>query len=192
MGTRPAAAWAPPCASTRGAPWLVAALACPRPPLDLIERTLGPCVPAAQSSIPKAWTEFDEVGRLKDSGYRDRVVDVAGEGRPGRGRARPGEKVTSKADQPRHAGLGTSSKQAPPALPHPHVLTCIAHKHLAATRGDVQVHAPAAGPQRLLGRQVGRLNILENPAASPCAVAGRVATCKHRSRGRRVTHARMR
>eukprot|EP00877_Chromochloris_zofingiensis_P010826 jgi/Chrzof1/5998/Cz17g00050.t1 len=32
-----------------------------------------------QSSIPKAWTEFDEEGRLKDTGYRDRVVDVAEE-----------------------------------------------------------------------------------------------------------------
>lgn len=32
-----------------------------------------------QSSIPKAWTEFDEPGRLKPSSYRDRVVDVAEE-----------------------------------------------------------------------------------------------------------------
>eukprot|EP00877_Chromochloris_zofingiensis_P004920 jgi/Chrzof1/14429/Cz09g02170.t1 len=32
-----------------------------------------------QSSIPKAWTEFDEEGRLKDNAYRDRVVDVAEE-----------------------------------------------------------------------------------------------------------------
>lgn len=32
-----------------------------------------------QSSIPKAWTEFDELGRLKDSPYRHRVVDVAEE-----------------------------------------------------------------------------------------------------------------
>lgn len=29
-----------------------------------------------QSSVPKAWLEFDEDGRLKDSPYRDRVVDV--------------------------------------------------------------------------------------------------------------------
>lgn len=29
-----------------------------------------------QSSVPKAWLEFDEDGRLKDSAYRDRVVDV--------------------------------------------------------------------------------------------------------------------
>jgi hypothetical protein len=35
-----------------------------------------------QSSIPKAWTEFDELGRLKDSPYRHRVVDVAGAGFP--------------------------------------------------------------------------------------------------------------
>ncbi|GAA5816164.1 hypothetical protein MFLAVUS_009690 [Mucor flavus] len=32
-----------------------------------------------QSSIPKAWTEFDENDRLKMSGYRDRVIDVAEE-----------------------------------------------------------------------------------------------------------------
>ncbi|KAI8072355.1 NADPH-dependent FMN reductase [Gongronella butleri] len=32
-----------------------------------------------QSSIPKAWTEFDEQDRLKPSSYRDRVVDVAEE-----------------------------------------------------------------------------------------------------------------
>lgn len=32
-----------------------------------------------QSSVPKAWTEFDEKGRMKPSGFRDRVVDVAEE-----------------------------------------------------------------------------------------------------------------
>jgi len=32
-----------------------------------------------QSSVPKAWTEFDEKGRMKPSGYRDRVVDVCEE-----------------------------------------------------------------------------------------------------------------
>ncbi|KAK9831537.1 hypothetical protein WJX81_006824 [Elliptochloris bilobata] len=32
-----------------------------------------------QSSVPKAWTEFDEAGRMKASSYRDRVVDVAEE-----------------------------------------------------------------------------------------------------------------
>ncbi|CAO3639533.1 unnamed protein product [Cunninghamella echinulata] len=32
-----------------------------------------------QSSIPKAWTEFDDQDRLKPSSYRDRVVDVAEE-----------------------------------------------------------------------------------------------------------------
>lgn len=32
-----------------------------------------------QSSVPKAWTEFDSNGRMKASGYRDRVVDVAEE-----------------------------------------------------------------------------------------------------------------
>ncbi len=29
-----------------------------------------------QSSVPKAWQEFHEDGRMKDSPYRDRVVDV--------------------------------------------------------------------------------------------------------------------
>jgi len=29
-----------------------------------------------QSSVPKAWTEFDPVGRMKPSSLRDRVVDV--------------------------------------------------------------------------------------------------------------------
>ena len=32
-----------------------------------------------QSSIPKAWTQFDGDGRLKDTGFRERVVDVAEE-----------------------------------------------------------------------------------------------------------------
>ncbi|KAH8548405.1 NADPH-dependent FMN reductase [Umbelopsis sp. PMI_123] len=32
-----------------------------------------------QSSVPKAWTEFDSDGRMKDSSLRDRVVDVAEE-----------------------------------------------------------------------------------------------------------------
>ena len=32
-----------------------------------------------QSSVPKAWTEFDADGRMKQSSYRDRVVDVAEE-----------------------------------------------------------------------------------------------------------------
>ncbi len=29
-----------------------------------------------QSSVPKAWSEFDEAGRMKPSAYYDRVVDV--------------------------------------------------------------------------------------------------------------------
>jgi arsenical resistance protein ArsH len=29
-----------------------------------------------QSSVPMAWQEFDDDGRMKDSAYRDRVVDV--------------------------------------------------------------------------------------------------------------------
>jgi arsenic resistance protein ArsH len=32
-----------------------------------------------QSSVPKAWQEFDDNGRMKDSSYRERVVDVAEE-----------------------------------------------------------------------------------------------------------------
>ena len=34
-----------------------------------------PCT-TNQSSIAKAWKEFDEHGRLKPSDFRDRVVDV--------------------------------------------------------------------------------------------------------------------
>ena len=37
-----------------------------------------PCV-VNQSSVPKAWQEFDDDGRMKDSPLRDRVVDVAEE-----------------------------------------------------------------------------------------------------------------
>jgi arsenic resistance protein ArsH len=29
-----------------------------------------------QSSVPKAYEQFDEAGRMKDSSYRDRVIDV--------------------------------------------------------------------------------------------------------------------
>ena len=29
-----------------------------------------------QSSVPKAWQQFDEAGRMKPSPYNDRVVDV--------------------------------------------------------------------------------------------------------------------
>jgi arsenic resistance protein ArsH len=32
-----------------------------------------------QSSIAKAWQEFDDNGRMKDSSFRERVVDVAEE-----------------------------------------------------------------------------------------------------------------
>ncbi len=32
-----------------------------------------------QSSVPQAWNEFDEAGRMKPSSYRDRVVDVCEE-----------------------------------------------------------------------------------------------------------------
>lgn len=34
-----------------------------------------PCI-TNQSSVPKAWLEFDEAGRMKDSSLRERVVDV--------------------------------------------------------------------------------------------------------------------
>lgn len=37
-----------------------------------------PCV-TNQSSVPKAWQEFDDDNRMKESSYRDRVVDVAEE-----------------------------------------------------------------------------------------------------------------
>ncbi len=37
-----------------------------------------PCV-TNQSSVPKAWQEFDDHGRMKDSSLRDRVIDVAEE-----------------------------------------------------------------------------------------------------------------
>lgn len=37
-----------------------------------------PCV-TNQSSVPKAWQEFDDNGRMKESSYRDRIVDVAEE-----------------------------------------------------------------------------------------------------------------
>ena len=32
-----------------------------------------------QSSVAKAWKEFDDNGRMKESDFRDRVVDVAEE-----------------------------------------------------------------------------------------------------------------
>jgi arsenic resistance protein ArsH len=32
-----------------------------------------------QSSVAKAWQEFDDAGRMKESGFRDRVVDCAEE-----------------------------------------------------------------------------------------------------------------
>ena len=32
-----------------------------------------------QSSVAKAWKEFDDEGRMKPSDFRDRVVDVAEE-----------------------------------------------------------------------------------------------------------------
>ncbi len=32
-----------------------------------------------QSSVPKAWQEFDAKGRMRPSDYRDRVVDVCEE-----------------------------------------------------------------------------------------------------------------
>ena len=37
-----------------------------------------PCV-TNQSSVAKAWKEFDDNGRMKESSFRERVVDVAEE-----------------------------------------------------------------------------------------------------------------
>lgn len=47
--------------------------------LRLLGRWMRCLVIPNQSSIPKAWTEFDAPGRLLDSDYRARVVDVAEE-----------------------------------------------------------------------------------------------------------------
>ena len=47
--------------------------------LRLLSRWMRmPCC-TNQSSVPKAWQEFDDGGRMKPSSYRDRVVDVAEE-----------------------------------------------------------------------------------------------------------------
>lgn len=47
--------------------------------LRILGRWMRCFVVPNQSSIPKAWTQFDEEGRLKDTGFRERVVDVAEE-----------------------------------------------------------------------------------------------------------------
>eukprot|EP00243_Klebsormidium_subtile_P001891 TRINITY_DN13577_c1_g3_i5.p1 TRINITY_DN13577_c1_g3~~TRINITY_DN13577_c1_g3_i5.p1 ORF type:complete len:371 (+),score=41.00 TRINITY_DN13577_c1_g3_i5:57-1115(+) len=47
--------------------------------LRVLGRWMRMIVVPNQSSVPKAWTEFDERGRMKASGLRDRVVDVAEE-----------------------------------------------------------------------------------------------------------------
>mmetsp|Transcript_28848 Transcript_28848/g.44346 ORF Transcript_28848/g.44346 Transcript_28848/m.44346 type:complete len:390 (-) Transcript_28848:314-1483(-) len=47
--------------------------------LRLLSRWMRmPCC-TNQSSVPKAWQEFDDAGRMKESNYRDRVVDCAEE-----------------------------------------------------------------------------------------------------------------
>lgn len=47
--------------------------------LRVLGRWMRMIVIPNQSSVPKAWTEFDSEGRMKESGLRDRVVDVAEE-----------------------------------------------------------------------------------------------------------------
>lgn len=47
--------------------------------LRILGRWMRMFVIPNQSSIPKAWQEFDEHGRMKPSAYRDRVVDVCEE-----------------------------------------------------------------------------------------------------------------
>ena len=47
--------------------------------LRVLGRWMRMFVVPNQSSVPKAWTEFDEAGRMLPSGLRDRVVDVAEE-----------------------------------------------------------------------------------------------------------------
>jgi arsenic resistance protein ArsH len=47
--------------------------------LRLLARWMRMPCSTNQSSVPKAWQEFHENGRMKDSSYRDRVVDVAEE-----------------------------------------------------------------------------------------------------------------
>lgn len=47
--------------------------------LRILGRWMRMFVIPNQSSVPKAWQEFDEHGRMKPSDYRDRVVDVCEE-----------------------------------------------------------------------------------------------------------------
>ncbi len=47
--------------------------------LRLLGRWMRMFVIPNQSSVPKAWQEFDKHGRMKPSDYRDRVVDVCEE-----------------------------------------------------------------------------------------------------------------
>lgn len=47
--------------------------------LRVLGRWMRMFVVPNQSSVPKAWTEFDEAGRMRPGGLRDRVVDVAEE-----------------------------------------------------------------------------------------------------------------
>jgi len=47
--------------------------------LRILGRWMRMVVIPNQSSVPKAWNEFDDAGRMKPSSYRDRVVDVCEE-----------------------------------------------------------------------------------------------------------------
>ena len=47
--------------------------------LRLLGRWMRMIVIPNQSSVPKAWQEFDDRGRMRPSTYRDRVVDVCEE-----------------------------------------------------------------------------------------------------------------
>lgn len=47
--------------------------------LRILGRWMRMFVIPNQSSVPKAWQEFDDDGRMKPSDYRDRVVDVCEE-----------------------------------------------------------------------------------------------------------------
>lgn len=47
--------------------------------LRILGRWMRMVVIPNQSSVPKAWQEFDEDGRMRPSSYRDRVVDVCEE-----------------------------------------------------------------------------------------------------------------
>ena len=47
--------------------------------LRLLARWMRMPCSTNQSAVPKAWKEFDDDGRMKESSFRDRVIDVAEE-----------------------------------------------------------------------------------------------------------------